>query len=111
MSNSIYFKSMSINKTFNTATIIVTSQPMQSKTTSIAGINVGVRVQHQATFGLLSLIDPETGKSMTADSTMAKQLQTALNAGDPLDGFRMSENNVMDRETNEPTDMFWVEAI
>jgi|TARA_R110002095_G_scaffold206530_1_gene190676 hypothetical protein len=109
--NNVYFKSISINKAFNTATLVVTSAPMETKQATIAGIDVGTRVQHQITFGLLSIIDPETGKTIAGNSKIAKQLQTTLNAGDALEGFQMSSNPVMDRETGEPTDMYWVEAI
>ena len=109
--NNVYFKSISINKAFNTATLVVTSAPMETKVATLAGIEVGTRVQHQVTFGLLSIIDPETGKTIAGNSKIAKQLQTTLNAGDVLEGFQMSENSVIDRETGEPTDMYWVEAI
>ena len=109
--NKVYFKSISVNKTYNTATIVVTSAPMLTKVASIAGIEVGTRVQHQVTFGLLSIIDPETGKTIAGNSKIAQQLQTSLNPGDVLDGFQMSSNPVLDRETNEPSDMYWVEAV
>jgi hypothetical protein len=111
MDNLIYFKSISINKAFNTATIVVSSAPILNKMTVIAGINVETRTQQQVTFGLLSVIDPETGKTITGDSDITKVLQQSLNTGDVLDGFKLSSNPVMDRTTGEPTDMFWVEAV
>ena len=41
--NNVYFKSISINKAFNTATLVVTSAPMETKQATIAGIDVGTR--------------------------------------------------------------------
>jgi len=111
MNTSVYFKSLSINKTFNTATVVVSSTPILNKMATIAGIKVETRTQQQTTFGLLSIIDPETGKTITGDSDIAKTLQQSLNVGDVLEGFQLSINPVMDRETNEPTNMYWVEAI
>ena len=111
MENQIYYKSISINTKFSTATIITTTSPMVSKVTAIAGIEVGVRVQHKATFGLLSIIDPKTNKSMAGNSELATHLQKTLSSGDVLEGFKLSSNPVIDRETGEATDMFWVEAV
>ena len=47
MNTSVYFKSLSINKTFNTATIVVSSTPILNKMATIAGIKVETRTQQQ----------------------------------------------------------------
>ena len=48
---------------------------------------------------------------MAGNSELAVHLQKTLSSGDVLEGFKLSSNPVIDRETGEPTDMFWVEAV
>ena len=106
----VYFRKVNINKVTNTATLICSDAPIEKKQATIAGIQVATRSQTNVTFGVLSLNDPETGKTMNADHATIKELQKTLNVGDAMPGFRLSTNAVMDMNTKEPTTLMWVEA-
>ena len=108
---SVFFRKLRLNDSTGTATIIVTSAPIQSKIGTLAGISVGTRTQNSITFGVLSLIDPETNTVMKANHPTIAQLQKKLNAGDEMPGFKLSDNRVVDLVTGEETTLYWVEAI
>jgi hypothetical protein len=108
---SVFFRKMKINASTGSATLIVTSKPIASKATTLAGIKVATRTQSNVVFGVLSLIDPETNTVMKAAHPMIKELQKKLEPGQEMDGFQMSNNPVMDLTTGEATTLVWVEAI
>ena len=108
---SVFFRKLRVNDSTGTATIIVTSAPIVSKIGTLAGISVGTRSQSNITFGVLSLIDPETNIVMKANHPTMVQLQKKLNAGDEMPGFKLSDNRVVDLVTGEETTLYWVEAI
>lgn len=76
----------------------------------IAGMQTALRTSSNVTFGVLSLIDPETNKVMGAKHPTIKALQTKLNQGDEMPGFQLSDNAVVDLNTGEETNLRWVEA-
>ena len=84
---SVFFRKLRVNDSTGTATIIVTD----------------------ITFGVLSLIDPETNQVMKANHPTIKALQGKLNAGDEMKGFQLSDNPVIDLNTGEETNLRWVE--
>jgi len=106
---SVFFRKLRVNDSTGTATIIVTDQPISSKVGELAGMKVGTRTQGNITFGVLSLIDPETNKVMNAKHPTIKALQSKLNAGDEMKGFQLSDNPVIDLNTGEETNLRWVE--
>ena len=108
---SVFFRKVNINAATNSATVIVSSDSISNKTTMIAGIEVATRSNNDITFGVLSLMDPETGKTCDADSNIIKHIQKNVNVGDEMPDFRMTDNFVMDMKTNEPTTLRWIEAI
>jgi len=111
MQTAVYFRKFSINQNTNSATLIVSDVPMVQSETTIAGLKVASRKQTNISFGVLSLMDPETGQVMKADHPTIKQLQSKLNRGDKMPGFRLSDNTVMNLSTGEETDLRWVEAV
>ena len=110
MKNSVYFRRIRTNQETGTATIIVSDSPLVQKQAKLAGLNVATQSQTSVTFGVLSLRDPDTGKVMGADHPTIQALQSKLNSGDEMEGFRLSENPVINQTTDEPTGLFWVEA-
>lgn len=110
MSNSIYFRRIRINKETGTATIIVSNEVLTQSKTKLAGMSVATQAQSNITFGVLSLRDPETGKVMGPKHPTIQALQSKLNVGDEMPGFKLSDNPVVDRETGEATGLYWVEA-
>jgi hypothetical protein len=108
---SVFFRKLRVNDSTGTATIIVTSAPIVSKMGTLAGINVGTRSQSNITFGVLSLIDPETNLVMKANHPTILQLQKKLNVGEEMPGFKLSNNKVVDLVTGEETTLYWVEAM
>ena len=110
MSNSVFFRKVRINDETKSAVIIVSSQPLTQTTVEIAGFQVGARTQQEIQFGILALTDPKTGKSMDASHPTIKNLQSKLNVGDEIPGFRLSDNPVTNRETGEALpNLYWVE--
>ena len=110
MSNSVFFRRFKINDTTKSAIIIVSSQPLSQTTTEIAGFAVGARNQQDIQFGILALTDPKTGESMKANHPTIKALQSKLNPGDEIPGFKISNVAVVDQETKEPLDnLYWAE--
>ena len=107
----VFFRKFSVNKNTGTVTLIVTDKPLVVKKNTISGLNVGTRGQGNITFGVLSLLDTETNKVMRSEHPVIKELQSKLNNGDPLDGFRLSDNPVIDLNTGEETNLRWVESI
>ena len=85
---SVFFRKLRVNDSTGTATIIVTDKPISSKVGELAGMKVGTRTQGNITFGVLSLIDPETNQVMKANHPTIKALQGKLNAGDEMKGFQ-----------------------
>jgi hypothetical protein len=108
---SVFFRKLRINESTGTATIIATDRPITSKSTTLAGLNVGTRTQGSVNFGVLSLIDPETNQVMKANHPTIVALQKKLNAGDEMPGFQLSSNPVVDIQTGELTTLMWIEAI
>jgi hypothetical protein len=108
---SVFFRKMNINASTGSATLIVTSRPISSRTTTLAGMKVATRTQSNVTFGVLSLIDPETNTVMKAVHPMIKEMQKKLEPGQEMEGFKMSDSPVMDLTTGEATTLFWVEAV
>ena len=109
--NSVYFRKLNINDNTGSATIIASDVPLIQKATTLAGVNVATRTQNNITFGVLSLIDPETGQVMRSDHTTIKQLGAKLNRGDEMKGFKLSDNPVLNLTSGEETGMFWIEAV
>jgi hypothetical protein len=110
MSNSVYFRRIKINESTGSAIIVVSSAPLSQTSAEIAGFQVGARTQQNLQFGILALTDPKTGKSMRADHPTIKGLQSKLNPGDEIPGFKLSANRVTNRETGEELDnLYWVE--
>ena len=107
---SVFFRKLRINENTGTATIIVTDKPFSSTKREIAGMQTALRTSSNVTFGVLSLIDPETNKVMGAKHPTIKALQTKLNQGDEMPGFQLSDNAVVDLNTGEETNLRWVEA-
>tara|TARA_R110000796_G_scaffold37734_2_gene95481 strand:+ start:11251 stop:11589 length:339 start_codon:yes stop_codon:yes gene_type:complete len=109
--NKVYFRKLNINDNTGSATIIASDIPLVQKATTLAGLKVASRTQNNITFGVLSLIDPETGKTMRSDHPTIAQLGAKLNKGDAMEGFKLSDNPVMNMTTGEETGMFWIEAV
>jgi bifunctional N-acetylglucosamine-1-phosphate-uridyltransferase/glucosamine-1-phosphate-acetyltransferase GlmU-like protein len=109
--NSVYFRKLNINESTGSATIIASDVPLIQKATTLAGVNVATRTQNNITFGVLSLIDPETGQVMRSDHPTIKQLSAKLNRGDEMKGFKLSDNPVLNLTTGEESGMFWIEAV
>ena len=107
---SVFFRKLRINENTGTATIIVTDKPISSTKREIAGMQTALRTSSNVTFGVLSLIDPETNKVMGVKHPTIKALQTKLNQGDEMPGFQLSDNAVVDLNTGEETNLRWVEA-
>ena len=74
-------------------------------------MKVGTRTSQNITFGVLSLIDPETNQVMRANHPTIKALQNKLNQGDEMQGFKLSDNPVVDLNTGEETNLRWVEQV
>ena len=111
MKNSVYFRRIRINPETGTATIIVSDQPLTQKQGKLAGVSVATQAQSNVTFGVLSLIDPETGKVMRADHPKMQTFQAKLNQGDEMPGFAFTSNPVVNRETGEETGLYWVALV
>ena len=109
--NKVFFRKFSVNKNTGTVTLIVTDKPLVLKKNTIVGLDVGTRSQSNITFGVLSLLDPETNKVMGSNHPTIKSLMSKLNNGDVLDGFRLSNNPVIDIQTGEETTLKWVETV
>ncbi len=106
----VYFRKLNINESTGSATIIVSSAPMSQKQTTLAGLSVGTRTQGNISFGVLSLIDPETNQVMRSDHPTIKQLGAKLNVGDELPNFQLSDQKVVNLQTGEENEnLFWVE--
>jgi hypothetical protein len=92
--------------------IIVTDSPLETVACSIEGMAFKTRTQKQVTFGILCLVDAETGLPVREDHQDFKRLASKLLAkgpGTPIPGFRFSTAPVKDKE-GKPTGMLWVEA-
>ena len=107
---SVFFRKVNINKGTNTATVIASSAPLGNKTAMIAGVEVATRDNSNITFGVLSLMDPKTGKTCDADHPTIKHIQQNVNEGDEMPDFRMTGNMVMDMKTKKETTLCWIEA-
>ena len=108
----VYFRKLNINESTGSATIIVSSAPMSQKQTTLAGLSVGTRTQGNISFGVLSLIDPETNQVMRSDHPTIKALAGKLNVGDELKNFKLSESKVVNLTTGEENEtLFWVEQV
>ena len=106
----VYFRKVNINANTGSATIIVSSKPMSQKKGEIAGIQVGTRTQGDISFGVLSLIDPETNQVMRSDHPSIKALQSKLNLGDEMPGFKLSDVKVVNLTAGEENqNLYWVE--
>lgn len=106
----VYFRKMNINESTGSATIIVSSAPMSNNKTSIAGLPVATRTQGNLSFGVLSLIDPDTNQVMKASHPTITALGQKLNLGDEMKGFKLSEQKVVNLQTGEENqNLFWVE--
>ena len=106
----VYFRKLNVNESTGSATIIVSSAPMSNNKTTLAGLPVATRTQGDLSFGVLSLIDPETNQVMRADHPTIKALQSKLNLGDEMPGFKLSESKVVNLTTGEENqNLFWVE--
>ena len=110
MSNSIFFRRIRINQETGTATIIVSDASLTQTKSKLAGLSVATQAQSNVKFGVLSLRDPETGSVMGASHPTIQALQSKLNMGDEMPGWKLSSNPVVNRETGETTGLFWVEA-
>ena len=84
-------------------TIIVKTAVLGSRKSTINGVTVYDREQGNVTYGLLCLMDD---KGNTLDPT-----SLGLKKDQPIPGFKLSTNPVLDQETDEPTGMFWAESV
>ena len=106
----VYFRKLNINESTGSATIIVSSAPMSNNKTTLAGLSVATRTQGNISFGVLSLIDPETNQVMKSTHPTIKALGQKLNLGDEMAGFRLSEQKVVNLQTGEENqNLFLVE--
>ena len=65
-----------------------------------------------SSFGVLSLIDPETNQVMRSDHPSIKALQSKLNLGDEMPGFKLSDVKVVNLTTGEENqNLYWVEQV
>ena len=108
---SVFFRKLRINENTGTATIIVSDKPITSKKNELAGMSVATRATGNVTFGILSLIDPDTNKVMNAQHPTIKALQNKLNQGDEMPNFKLSDNPVVDLNTGDETNLRWVESV
>jgi len=96
MSNSVYFHKIVNN------TIIVKSAPLSNLKKKVGDTVVLTRQQGQVTFGLLCLMD-DKGKTLDPSTLGLKKDQ-------PLEGFRLTDNPVMDMDDpTVETGMYWAE--
>lgn len=108
----VYFRKLNINESTGSATVIVSSAPMSNKKTTLVGLNVATRTQGSLSFGVLSLIDPETNQVMKSDHPIINELAKKLNLGDEMPNFQLSEQKVVNLQTGEENqNLFWVEQI
>jgi|TARA_R100000935_G_scaffold11163_2_gene22335 hypothetical protein len=108
----VYFRKVNINESTGSATIIVSSDTTSNQVTSLAGISVGTRTQGNLSFGVLSLIDPETNLVMKADHPTIKALQSKMNLGDEMPNFQLSTSKVVNLTTGEENqNLYWVEQV
>jgi hypothetical protein len=107
MSNSVYFLKLKINQDTKSVMIICSSAPLESKVATLAGKKFTIRKQAAVQLGILTLMD-EKGQAIKSDSPMVKDLKTLVQ-GQELAGFFMSDNPVLDKETKQPTGLFWVD--
>jgi hypothetical protein len=108
----VYFRKVNINESTGSATIIVSSAATSNKVTSLAGLNVGTRTQGNLSFGVLSLIDPDTNLVMKADHPTIKALQSKLKVGAEMPNFQLSDSKVVNLTTGEENqNLYWVEQI
>jgi len=108
----VYFKKMNINESTGSATIIVTNAPMTQKATDLCGLPVASRTQGVLSFGVLSLLDPETNKTMGASHPTIVALTAKLNAGDEMPKFKLSDVKVVNLVTGEENEnLYWVEQV
>mgnify|MGYP003141519213 CR=1 FL=1 len=104
----LFFNKHCINRDRNTYTISVSTQPMaQSQIGTLAGLEVATSKQTQFTLGLISLRDPETNEVIRPDHKIAKTLISNLKKNQPLKGWVLSDNPVIDQTTGEETGMYW----
>tara|TARA_R110000782_G_scaffold259655_1_gene350346 strand:+ start:1002 stop:1331 length:330 start_codon:yes stop_codon:yes gene_type:complete len=108
---SVFFRKVNINAARNSATVIVSSSALSNKVVTWAGKTMATRSNSDISFGVLSLMDPETGETMKADHPTIKHIQKNVRVGDAMPEFQMTDNFVMDMVTKEPTTLRWVEAI
>jgi hypothetical protein len=103
MSKNVFFHTISGN------TIVCVSEPLQTITQVINGVEVTIRKQSNRVFGLLCIVDPLSGK--TTDPT-----SLGLEEGQELTGFHFSTSPVIEQgdkgsvPKGEATGMFWVTA-
>lgn len=108
MANSVYFRKIRTSNNGNTVSIVCSDQPVESIKQDLLGFSVASSSQNQIRFGILSLRDPKTGKVLTKDHPTIVGLQSKLNVGDLLPGFKFSDSNIKNQD-GEDTDLFWIE--
>ena len=83
-------------------TIIVKTAAIDKVTRTFNGKTATVRTQGNAKFGLLVIMDEETGETVDPRSYGFKPNQV-------LEGIRLSDSPVLDQESGEETGLFWAE--
>lgn len=102
----IYFHKVTRN------TIVCTSEPFGATKGELNGVATATRNVGDVTFGLLCLVD-DAGNTQVLNhrGSNPEGVDYKLKDKQPLAGFEMSNQPVLDRETKEPTGMFWVTAV
>lgn len=109
-SSTVYFNKIRITKN-DTVSIICTSAPIESKSTEIQGLSVSARNQAPVTFGVLSLIDDATGKSLHKDHALAKAYASKFKKNMPMPGLSFTDKPILKKDSQEETGLFWVDVV
>jgi len=93
--------------------VIVTDQLLETRDSNLHGFAVKVRTQNQVRFGILCLRDPETDQPLREGNPLFQKISAKLlkdGPGHAITGFKFSDAPVLN-EDNEPTGLWWVEAV
>ena len=104
----VYFYRKHVSKDGQRCSIIVTDQPLTSKTVELHGVKIKVRVQASVTFGVLAIRDDKLDKPAGPNSPEAKVFDK-YNPGDELPGLSLSSQRILNQDGTE-TDLYWVTA-
>ena len=106
-SKTVYFNKLRITNA-GTVSLIGTSEPVASNdATECLGLTLHSRSQSNSLFGVLSLTDETTGKSLSKDSPFVKKIVATYSQNTLLPGFVMTDKAILDKEGNE-TGLYWI---